>query len=119
MKNAEVLPVLNLSKFVSANERNCLIVPEVIAYISKNMDIANDFAGVIIDTYKRTQYIPLLEIIGCRRSDIRKDLDCIMKAACEMISDEKFREVLYKELAFTAVNLAEIQAILELEKEEN
>lgn len=42
-----------------------------------------------------------------------------MKAACEMISDEKFREVLYKELAFTAVHLAEIQAILELEKEEN
>lgn len=103
LKNAEVLPVLNLSKFVSANERNCLIVPEVIAYISKNMDIANDFDGVIIDTYKKTQYIPLLEIIGCRRSDIRKDLDCIMKSACEMISDEKFREVLYAYLRFLAM----------------
>ncbi len=67
----------------------CLIVPEVIAYISKKMDIANDFNGVIVDTYKKTQYVPLLEIIGCHRSGTREDLDCIMEAADEMIKDEK------------------------------
>lgn len=102
LKNADVLPVLNLSEFVSANDRNCLIVPEVIAYISKKIDIANDFDGVIIDTYKKTQYVPLLELIGCHRSGIREDLDCIMEVADEMIMDDKFREVLYSYLLLTA-----------------
>lgn len=102
LKKAKILPVLNLNKFVSTNYKCCLIVPEVIAYISKKMDIENDFNGVIVDTYKKTQYIPLLEIIGCRRSDIIKDLDCIMKAADEMILDEKFREILYAYLLLPA-----------------
>ena len=50
------------------------------------------FNGVIVDTYKKTQYVPLLEIIGCHRSGTREGLDCIMEAADEMIKDEKFRE---------------------------
>ena len=102
LKDSEILPVLNTNDFVSANDEYCLIVPEVIAYISKKIDMKNDFNGVIVDTYKKTQYIPLLEIIGCRRSDIIKDLDCIMKVADEMILDEKFREILYAYLLLPA-----------------
>lgn len=102
LKNAKVLPVLNVNEFVASNDGYCLIVPEVIAYISKKMDIANDFNGVIVDTYKKTQYVPLLEIIGCHRSGTREDLDCIMEAADEMIKDEKFREVLYAYLLLPA-----------------
>lgn len=102
LKVAEVLPVLNLNKFVSADEGYCLIVPEVIAYISKKLDIDNEFDGVIIDTYKKTQYVPLLERIGCHRSGIVEDLDCIMEASKNMITDEKFREVLYPYLRLLA-----------------
>ena len=40
----------NVNEFVASNDGYCLIVPEVIAYISKKMDIANDFNGVIVDT---------------------------------------------------------------------
>ena len=47
----------NVDEFVASNDGYCLIVPEVIAYISKKMDIANDFNGVIVDTYKKTQYM--------------------------------------------------------------
>lgn len=92
----------NVNEFVASNDGYCLIVPEVIAYISKKMDIANDFNGVIVDTYKKTQYVPLLEIIGCHRSGTREGLDCIMEAADEMIKDEKFREVLYAYLLLPA-----------------
>lgn len=102
LKDAEVLPVLNLNEFVASNDGYCLIVPEVIAYISKKMDIANDFDGIIIDTYKKTQYVPLLEIIGCHRSETKEDLDCIMEAADDMITDEKFREILYAYLLLPA-----------------
>jgi len=102
LKHAEVLPVLNLNEFVSADRGDCLIIPEVIAYILMKMDIGNDFDGVLIDTYKKTQYVPLLEVIGCHRSGIREDLDCIMEAAGELITEEKFREVLYAYLLLPA-----------------
>lgn len=95
LKHAEVLPVLNSNEFVSADRGDCLIVPEVIAYISKKMDIVNNFDGVLIYTYKKTQYVPLLEMIGCHISSTREDLECIMVASEELITEEKFREVLY------------------------
>lgn len=98
LKEAKVLPVLNLNEFVAVNDEHCLIVPEVIAYISKKMDIVTYFNGVIIDTYKKRQYIRLLENIGCQSSAIEKDLNCIMEAAAEMVSDEKSREMLYSYL---------------------
>lgn len=53
---------------------------------------------MIIDTYKKTQYIPLLKAIGCRTSSIRENLSCIKKVSEELINDEKFRKVLYSYL---------------------
>lgn len=102
LKLSKILPVLNLTQFVAAGKVHCLIVPEVIAFISKEMNIANKFDGVIIDTYKKTQYVPLLENIGCHRSGVREDLSCILLAAEDMISNEKFREVLYAYLLLPA-----------------
>lgn len=110
LKDSEILPVFNTNDFVSANDEYCLIVPEVIAYISKKMDIEDDFNGVIVDTYKKAQYIPSLEMIGCHRSDIRKELDCIMEAADTIISDEKFREILYSYLLLSSTQ-QKIQAL--------
>jgi hypothetical protein len=95
LKTSKLLPVLNVKHFVSAEAARCLIVPEVIAYVSKSMDVANKYDGVIIDSYKKTQYVPLLESIGCSKSDVREDLNCISIATPSMINDEKFRDGLY------------------------
>lgn len=56
-------------------------MPEVISYIYKNTDIKNSSTAVVIDTYKKTQYIPLLKAIGCRISNILENLSCIKKAS--------------------------------------
>lgn len=96
LKAEELLPVLNTeAEFVSAEDAYCLIVPEVVAFISKKLQVANKFDGVIVDTYHKSQYVPLLENIGCKRSPVDADLSCIQMAASDMIRDEKFREVLY------------------------
>lgn len=73
-------------------------MPEVISYIYKNTDIKNSSTAVVIDTYKKTQYIPLLKAIGCRISNILENLSCIKKASEELINDEKVRKVLYSYL---------------------
>lgn len=98
LKEANILPVLNTNKFVSIKSKNCIIVPEVLSYIYKNTDIKNSSTAVVIDTYKKTQYIPLLKAIGCRISNILENLSCIKKASEELINDEKFRKVLYSYL---------------------
>lgn len=99
LKASELLPVLNAeTEFVSAEDAYCLIVPEVVAFISKKLQVANKFDGVIIDTYHKRQYIPLLENIGCKRSSVDAELSCIHMVAPGMIKDEKFREVLYSYL---------------------
>lgn len=98
LKASKFLPVLNRKAFVAAKDAYCLIVPEVVAFISKEMDIVNLFDGVIVDTYKKTQYVPLLDYIGCHRSGMEDNLNCIMMAAKDMISNEKFRKVLYEYL---------------------
>lgn len=98
LKEANILPVLNTDKFVSIKSKNCIIVPEVLSYIYKNTDIKNSSTAVVIDTYKKTQYIPLLKAIGCRISNILENLSCIKKASEELINDEKFRKVLYSYL---------------------
>ncbi len=98
LKKANILPVLNTNEFVSIKSKNCIIVPEVISYIYKNTDTKNSSTAVIIDTYKKTQYIPLLKAIGCRTSSIRENLSCIKKVSEELINDEKFRKVLYSYL---------------------
>lgn len=103
LKESKLLPVLNFNQFVAAEKSHCLIVPEVVAYISKEMEIASKFDGVIIDTYKKTQYVPLLDNIGCYRSGVKEDLNCIMMAASSMISNEKFRDVLYAYLQLPGI----------------
>lgn len=96
LKKARLMPVLNSEKFVSIEQENCLIIiPELIAFISEKTDITEQYSGTIIDTYKKSQYNSLLEWIGCRKSQIIEDLDCIRKAAESMITNEKFREKLY------------------------
>lgn len=103
LKKANILPVLNTNKFVSIKSKNCIIVPEAISYIYKNTDIKNSSTAVVIDTYKKTQYIPLLKAIGCRISNILENLSCIKKASEELINDEKVRKVLYSYLNLLSI----------------
>lgn len=103
LKEEELLPVLNTeTEFVSADEEDCLIVPEVIAFISKKHQIGDEYEGTIIDTYHKSQYIPFLEHIGCRKSRVDTDLKCIQMVVSDMITDEKFREALYGYLTLPA-----------------
>lgn len=96
LKEARLMPVLNSEKFVSIEQQGkCLIIPELSAFISEKIDIADQYDGTIIDTYKKSWYNLLLEWIGCRKSQVTEDLDCIWNAAESMITDEKFREKLY------------------------
>lgn len=95
LKASEFLPIMGGKKFVAAKDEYCLIVPEVVGLISKKMDIKNLYDGVIVDTYKKTQYVPLLDYIGCCQSDIEANLNCIMAAVDSMVTNEKFREAVY------------------------
>ncbi len=95
IETAEIMPVLNAKEFVSIDSEQCLVVPDVIALVSKKIDIADYYDGVIVDTYHKSQYISLLESLGCERSSVDDDLACIQNVASDMINDEKFRETLY------------------------
>jgi len=99
LRNAEIIPILNQKQFVSLERCRCIIVPEVIAYISKNNNISQKYHGLIVDTYKKTQYVPLLEKLGCTKSIISSDLDCVKQFSPNLIENEKFREILYTFLA--------------------
>lgn len=99
LKKSKILPVLNSKRFVSADATKCYIVPEVISYIiSKNSLMKYLFSGCIIDTYRKTQYVTLLENIGCQRSSTNDNLMCILEVLWgvkDIILDEKFRKILY------------------------
>lgn len=96
LKSASFLPVLNTKdKYVAAKEENCLIVPEIVAFISEKHPIEYIFHGVIIDTKKKNQYGMLLERIGCKRSTMAGNLSAIEMVAHNMIKDKKFRDLLY------------------------
>ena len=109
IKDAELMPLLNANEFVSVDSEQCLVVPDVIAFISREIDISDYYDGVIIDTYHKSQYISLLESLGCERSPVVDDLACIQDAASNLIEDEKFRKALYDYLTqqATQANLRE------------
>lgn len=98
LKRAEILPVLDEDRFVSPEKSRCVIVPDIVAYISKDYDITEIYDGEVIDTYRGQKYKSILKDIGCYESSHDDDLCCINMAVTDMINDSEFRNLLYSYL---------------------
>lgn len=96
----EIMPLAFEEGYAALDDYDCTIIPDVIASIGP--DIHEQIEEVVIDTYHKSQYTPLLEFLGAKRSNILDDLDCIA-AYPEKISDEEFRKALYNYL-FISIN---------------
>lgn len=96
----EIMPLAFEDGFIALRDYECTIIPDVLASIGP--DVENQVDGIVIDTYHKSQYTPILEFLGAKRSNILDDLDCLASYP-EKISDEEFRKALYNYL-FISLN---------------
>ena len=101
LRDAKILPLLGREERVSVNESSsrCVLIPEFIARLQKLVDVASCFAGRVIDMQGKSQYLPLLESIGCKKvggSEIRAFLCNHTK---DLITNQDFRDGLYRYLS--------------------
>lgn len=96
----DIMPLAFEDGFAAIDDYDCVIIPDVLASIGPGIDEQID--GLVIDTFHKSQYMPLLEFLGAKRSNILDDLDCIADYP-EKIRDEEFRKALYNYL-FISLN---------------
>lgn len=106
LREQKILPVLGTSDSTSSMSSNCVLIPEFIAKLQEVQNIAIMFPGVIIDTIGKSQYVPLLETIGCRKAKGFEILSCLEKITGKYMSDEAFRNGLYAYLSGNQGNIA-------------
>ncbi|WP_022759094.1 sacsin N-terminal ATP-binding-like domain-containing protein [Butyrivibrio fibrisolvens] len=96
LKEMELLPCLRSDQFVAPGDKR-YIIPEIIADVASEKD-TQDFDGIIIDTRHKSQYVSLLEFLGCKRSSLEEELSFIKNNVEEYLGDVNKREDLYKYL---------------------
>lgn len=106
LREQKILPVLGTQNSVSASGSNCVLIPEFIAKLREVQNVAMMFPGTIIDTIGKSQYVPLLETIGCRKAKGSEILSCLERITAKYISDEPFRNGLYAYLSGNQGNIA-------------
>lgn len=106
LREQKILPVLGGGNSVSAMGSNCVMIPEFIAKQQEYENISLMFSGVVIDTIGKSQYVPLLEAIGCRKAKGSEILTCLQKITSKYINDEIFRNGLYAYLSGNQGNIA-------------
>ena len=78
-------------KLTFKNEQNMVIhiivatIVTICAFISQKMDISDIYSGVIIDTYRKGKYKPILEELGCCKSSFDDDYGAFF----DMINNRK------------------------------
>ncbi len=100
LKELEILPVLGKKRWTSAalTDRSTLI-PEFIARLSAEEDISALFGRTIINTIGKSQYIQLLELMGCRKARGGEIFYVLQMLVNANIEKESFRRGLYAYLA--------------------
>ena len=105
LKEQAVLPVLGTKCRVSAREA-CKIIPDFLARVNEDGDVAGCFRGYVLDTIGRTQYVPLLESLGCVKASGAEILACLKKIVPKHISEPEFRDGLYAYLSGNQGNIS-------------
>lgn len=97
LKDAKILPLLGREQRVSVNESSsrCVLIPEFIARLQKMLDVASCFAGRVIDMQGKSQYVPLLENIGCKKVSGSEILVFLRNHTEDLITNKDFRDGLY------------------------
>lgn len=93
LKTMEIIPLLGKDTFVRADQFK-RIIPEIIAGVigdSGNIGIS----GSIVDTRKKSQYIPLLELMGCKRLLADEEIAFFRANLSRYLDDKNQREVFY------------------------
>ncbi|MCR5587690.1 MAG: hypothetical protein K6F77_09215 [Lachnospiraceae bacterium] len=111
LSSIDILPILNDDEeFINTEDYDCVIVPDIIAEISEQYDITDIYDQKIIDTYKKSKYNGLLELLGCEISEINEEIECIANCVSDLIINNSFRNNLYS-------YLIKIDTQLRIEKE--
>lgn len=97
LKSMEIVPLYDENKFVRPSN-TCRIIPEIISgAIEKTGD--GDISGVIVDTRKKSQYISLLELLGCKKLGVDEEIDFFRVNLEYYIENKKQRDAFYDYLA--------------------
>lgn len=101
LRTAKILPLLGSKQTISVNENynRCTLIPEFIAKLQTVKDVATCFTGHVIDMQGKSQYAPLLEIIGCKKVSGSEILAFLQKYTKEFIINNDFRDGLYAYLS--------------------
>lgn len=83
-----------------------LIIPDFIAKLQGRIDIAQMFSWRVLDTVGKSQYIPLLEAIGCKKVSGNSIFMCLKKVVPSEMENEEFRNDLYAYLSKKQGNIA-------------
>ena len=105
LKKQVILPVLGVNNHVSAMQ-GCKVIPDFIARVNRETNITGYFKGNILDTVGKTQYVPLLESIGCVKVSGQEILSCLKKIVETHIQDTVFRDGLYAYLSNNQGNIS-------------
>ena len=105
LKKQVLLPVLGTDNCVSAMQ-GCKVIPDFIARVNRETNITGYFKDNILDTVGKTQYVPLLESIGCVKVSGREILSCLKKIVKTHIQDTVFRDGLYAYLSNNQGNVS-------------
>ena len=105
LRKAKILPMLGVKGSISADEIKCVLIPEFIAKRQGIDSIIPYFTGAIIDTVGKSQFVPLLEAIGCEKVRGEEILRYLQEKTAESIADKEFREGLYAYLSNSQGNI--------------
>lgn len=105
LEDMEILPCLVDEEFIKPC-RKARIVPDVIAdaVLVDESDEPYEFYGTLIDTRHKSQYLPLLEFLGCEKCDLEEVLGFISENTDTFLANDKTRDALYKYLSSEGEN---------------
>lgn len=93
LQTMEIIPLLGKESFVRPDGTK-RIIPEIIASVIDDCSNAG-IAGSIVDTRKKSQYIPLLESLGCKRLLADEEIKFFKANLNRYLEDKKQREAFY------------------------
>lgn len=100
--NLEILPVLNEKDHYVSAEDDCMIIPDFISNVcvKNHEDLKQWFPDTVIDTRGKSQYVSLLEKIGCSKASGEQLFECLKDLIPKYIAnDGSFRTGVYAYLA--------------------
>ena len=94
LSKESIIPIWKSDKFVVPNTCKCKIYPRICFYLFEN-GVAIPKSEYIVDKEKASQYIQVLEQLGCKSASLSEVIDIISSCIEKYIMNESFRKQLY------------------------